>query len=153
MFKKDFEYTDYNGNKKTATYWFSLEKDEMLKLEIGNYGGLENTMKRMLDEKEPGKVLDLMEDIILSAVGEVSPNGESFYKNEKIRNDFKQTKVCHDLLFELMSNQDALRNFILGAIPSDLSARIMEEEAKEVSSGAVTPLSVAGEAAKGNADH
>lgn len=131
MFKKEFTFTDYNGNEKKATYWFSLEKDEMLKMELGNYGGLEHTMRKLLKEERPDKVLDLLEDVVLSAVGEISPNGESFYKSEKIREDFRQTKVCHDLLFELMSDEDALRNFIMGAIPAEISAKMAEEAAKE----------------------
>ena len=131
MFKKEFTFTDYNGNEKKATYWFSLEKDEMLKMELGNYGGLEHTMKKMMKEERPDRVLDMLEDIVLSAVGEISPNGESFYKNEKIREDFRQTKVCHDLLFELMSSENALRDFILGAIPAELAAKMMEDSAAE----------------------
>lgn len=140
MFSREFEYTDYNGNKKTAKYWFSLERDEMLRMEMGNYGGLEYTMKKLLREKEPGKVIDMMEEIVLSAVGEVSPNGDSFYKSQKIRDDFRQTKVCHDLLFEMMSNQDALRNFILGAIPADISMQILEEEKKAENTENITSL-------------
>ena len=129
MFSREFTFTDYNGNEKKATYWFSLEKDEMLKRELGNYGGLEHTMKRMVKEERPDKVLDMLEDIVLSAVGEISPNGESFYKNDKIREDFRQTKVCHDLLFELMSSENALQEFILGAIPAELAAKMAEDKA------------------------
>lgn len=129
MFSREFTFTDYNGNEKKAKYWFSLEKDEMLKMELGNYGGLEHTMKRMMKEERPDQVLDMLEDIVLSAVGEISPNGESFYKNEKIREDFRQTKVCHDLLFELMSDENALRDFILGCIPAELSAKMLADEA------------------------
>ena len=129
MFSREFTFTDYNGNEKKAKYWFSLEKDEMLKMELGNYGGLEHTMKRMMKEERPDQVLDMLEDIVLSAVGEISPNGESFYKNEKIREDFRQTKVCHDLLFELMSDDNALRDFILGSIPAELSAKMLADEA------------------------
>lgn len=131
MFKKEFTFTDYNGNEKKATYWFSLEKDEMLKMELGNYGGLEHTMKKMMKEERPDKVLDMLEDIVLSAVGEISPNGESFYKNEKIREDFRQTKVCHDLLFDLMSSENALRDFIIGAIPTELAAKMLEDSQSE----------------------
>jgi hypothetical protein len=136
MFKKEFNFTDYNGNEKKATYWFSLEKDEMLKRELGSYGGLEHTMKRMMKEERPDQVLDMLEDIVLSAVGEISPDGESFYKNAEIRDRFRQTKVCHDLLFELMSDENALRDFILGAIPAEISAKMLAEEGTEVTADA-----------------
>lgn len=130
MFKREFTFTDYNGNEKKTTRWFSLEKDELMRLELGNYGGLEHAMNRMLKEERPDKVLDMLEGIVLSAVGEISPNGESFYKSDKIREDFRQTKVCHDLLFELMSDKDALKNFILSAIPAELAAKMAEAEAE-----------------------
>ena len=126
MFSREFNYTDYNGNEKKATYWFSLEKDEMLRMELGNYGGLEHTMKRLMKEERPDKVLDILESVVLTAVGEISPDGSSFYKNEKIREAFRQTKVCHDLLFELMSDENALQKFILGAIPAELAQKMAE---------------------------
>lgn len=139
MFSKEFTFIDYKGNEKKATYWFSLEKDEMLKRELGTQGGLENTLKRLLKEERPDKVLDMLEDIVLSAVGEVSSDGESFYKSPEISNKFKQTKVCHDLLFELLSNENALRDFLLGAIPADLAAK-MTQEASSGEDGNVVKL-------------
>ena len=151
MFSREFEFTDFRGNKKKATYWFSLEKDEMLRMELGNYGGLEHTMKRLMKEEKPDQVLDMLENIVLSAVGEISPNGESFYKSEKISQDFKQTKVCHDLLFELMSNEEALRNFILGAIPAEVSSQILEKENEEKAEDNVVKLP-ASEEGKDRAD-
>lgn len=135
MFKKEFDFTDYNGNQKKKIYWFSLEKDEMLKRELGSYGGLEHTMQRMMNEERPDQVLDMLEDIVLSAVGEISPDGESFYKTPEIRERFRQTKVCHDLLFSLMSDENALREFILGAIPAEISAKMMAEEETAVTNG------------------
>lgn len=152
MFSREFEFTDFRGNKKKATYWFSLEKDEMLRMELGNSGGLENTMKRLMKEERPDKVLDILEGIVLSAVGEISPNGESFYKSEKISQDFKQTKVCHDLLFELMSNEEALRNFILGAIPAEVSSQILEKENEEKTEDNVVKMP-SSEEGKDHADH
>ena len=149
MFSREFTYTDYNGNEKKATYWFSLEKDEMLRMELGNYGGLEHTMKQMMKEERPDKVLDLLENIVLNAVGEVSPDGSSFYKNEKIRENFRQTKVCHDLLFELMSDENALQAFIVGAIPAEIAQKMAEkndEKAGEI-------VQMPGNEAKGDAVH
>ena len=133
MFKREFTFIDYNGNEKKKTYWFSLEKDEMLRMELGNYGGLEHTMHKMMQDERPDKILDMLEDIVLNAVGEISPDGESFYKTNEIRERFRQTKVCHDLLFELMGDEDALKNFILGAIPSELAAAVMADKAEKES--------------------
>ena len=130
MFKREFTFTDYNGNEKKATYWFSLEKDEMLRMELGNYGGLEHTMRKLMKEERPDRVLDMLEDIVLSAVGEISPDGESFYKTKEISERFRQTKVCHDLLFELMSDENALHDFIMGAIPAELAAKMTEAPAE-----------------------
>lgn len=131
MFTKVFKYKDYNGKDKEASYTFSLERDEMLRLELGNYGGLEHTMKKLMREERPDKVLDLLENIVLGAVGELSPDGESFVKSKEFSERFRQTKVCHDLLFEMMSNEDALENFILGAIPAEMAQAAIEEREAE----------------------
>ena len=93
-----------------------------------------------MKEERPDKVLDMLEDIVLSAVGEISPDGESFYKTAEFREKFRQTKVCHDLLFELMSNENALKNFIIGCIPAEISAKMAEEEAKTENDGNVVKL-------------
>ena len=88
-------------------------------------------MKKLMREERPDKVLDLLENIVLGAVGELSPDGESFVKSKEFSERFRQTKVCHDLLFEMMSNEDALENFMLGAIPAEAAqAAIEEREAK-----------------------
>ena len=127
MFTREFEYTDYRGNQKKASYTFSLEKDEMLLMELGNYGGLQHTMKTMMAKKRPDKILDLLQDIVLKSVGEISPDGSSFYKSEQIREDFRQTKIFHDLLFEMMTDENALWNFIMQAIPAEVAAKMAEE--------------------------
>lgn len=144
MFTRKFKYTDYRGNEKEVEYTFSLERDEMLKMELGNYGGLQHAMKMMMAQKRPDKVLDLLEDIVLKAVGEISPDGSSFYKTQQIREDFRQTKVCHDLLFELMSDENALQNFIMGAVPAEIAAAMAndgktEEKAPEPKFEVVKP--------------
>lgn len=154
MFNREFEYVDYKGNKKKATYWFSLEKDEMLKMELGNYGGLEEAMRRMYKEERPDKILDLLEDIVLSAVGEISPDGESFYKNDTIRERFRNTKVYHDLLFELLGDADAMQKFILSCIPAEVAAKFAAvEDGDKAASGEVVKLPVPGETGKDNAGH
>ena len=149
MFNREFTYTDYNGNEKKDTYWFSLEKDEMLRMELGNYGGLEHTMKKLMKEERPDKVLDILESIVLTAVGEISPDGSSFYKNDKIREAFRQTKVCHDLLFELMSDENALQKFIMGAIPAELAQK-MAEIKEESDEGKVVAMPQNGAGANAN---
>lgn len=128
MFTREFDYVDYRGNPKKATYTFSLEKDEVLRMELGNYGGLQHTMKTMMAKKRPDKVLDLLQEIVLSSVGEISPDGSSFYKSEQIRDDFRQTKVCHDMLYEMMSDENALMNFIMQAIPAEVAAAMADSD-------------------------
>lgn len=138
MFTQEFEFTDYKGQEKKASYTFSLEKDELLVLELGNYGGLRYTMKKWMAQKRPDKVLDLLQKVVLSAIGEISPDGNSFYKTEQIREEFKQTKVFHDLMFKMMNQEDAFQEFMLRAIPAEVAANFSKEDFKAVMESADT---------------
>lgn len=138
MFTKEFTFTDYRGQEKKASYTFSLEKDELLVLELGNYGGLRYSMKKWMNQKRPDKVLDLLQKVVLSAVGEISPDGSSFYKTEQIREEFKQTKVFHDLMFQMMNEENAFQDFMMQAIPAEMAANISEADIKAVVESAGT---------------
>lgn len=131
MFGRTFTYKDYNGNTRKDTWYFNLTKAELMKMELGAWGGLDALLKRLIREEKPEKIVDMFEKIILGAVGEKSPDGRRFIKNEQIRQDFYQTQAYSDLFFELVTDPEKLTAFLKGAIPEDLAQKIDEKDQAE----------------------
>ena len=131
MLKRTFNYEDYNGKQREETWYFSLDKAELMKMELGTWGGLDQTMKRLMREEAPDKIVDMFDNIILSAVGEKSPDGRKFIKNEEIRTDFKQTPAYSELFFELVTDPAKANAFIKACLPSDVAMAITKKEEEE----------------------
>lgn len=141
MFGRTFSYTDYNGNPRKDTWYFNLTKAELMKMELGAWGGLDALLKRLIREEKPEKIVDMFEKIILGAIGEKSPDGRRFIKNEQIRQDFYQTQAYSDLFFELVTDPEKLTAFLKGAIPEDLAKKIDEKDQAEAEAEAVETAS------------
>lgn len=133
MFSRTFEYTDYNGAKQKETWYFNLDKAELLKMELSAYGGLTELMKRLIREKNPKEIVDTYENLILTAVGEKSPDGRRFLKSDVIREDFKQSPAYAELFYELVTDGEKADAFLRGAIPPELLAALEKAEAEEAS--------------------
>ena len=130
MIAKTFEYTDYNGTKRKDTWYFNLDKAELMKLELGAWGGLDALLKRLIREENPEKIIDMFDKIILGAVGEKSPDGRKFIKNEAIRDDFRQSPAYSELFYELVTDSEKAGAFLKGCIPTDLAMKVEENEKK-----------------------
>lgn len=131
MFSRTFTYKDYNGNTRTDTWYFNLDKAELMKMELGAWGGLDALMKRLVREENPEKIVETFEKIILAAVGEKSPDGRKFIKNEEIREDFRQTPAYADLFYELVMDSEKANAFFKACMPEELAAAITEKENAE----------------------
>jgi hypothetical protein len=131
MFSRTFIYTGYDGKEHKDTWWFNLSEAELYKLELTNLGGMNGMMNKLLRESKPGEIVDLFENLILSAVGERSIDGRKFIKNEEIRDDFKQSKAYSDLFVELVKSGEKLAEFLRGAIPEEVAKKLAEAEAEE----------------------
>ena len=90
MFSRTFEFEDYNGKKQQETWWFNLTKAELMEMELSAYGGLNEMTKRLVREKKPKEIVKMYKALILGAVGEKSPDGRRFLKNQEIRDDFAE---------------------------------------------------------------
>ena len=131
MITKSFTYEDFNGQKRTETWNFHLDKAELMKMELSAWGGLDAMLKRLMREENPEKIVEMFEKIILTAVGEKSPDGRMFIKTEQIREDFRQTPAYSELFYELVTDDEKASAFIKGCLPSELAQKIAEREAAE----------------------
>jgi hypothetical protein len=128
MLKREITYENFNGEKVSETFYFNLTKSEMLELEVSYYGGLEATIKRIVEAKDNKSLVEEFKKIILLSYGVRSDDGKRFIKNDTVREEFSQTAAFDELFIELATNDQAAVNFIQGVLPRDMVQNIKVAE-------------------------
>lgn len=142
MLKKLIEYTDYNGKPRKENFYFSLNKAELMEMELGTVGGMQNLIQLIIDKQDIPEIIKAFKMIILKSYGEKSADGVRFIKSDELSTAFSQTEAYSNLYMELISNADAAAAFINGIVPADLAARQKEPEKAE---DVLTPVEVKAE--------
>ena len=120
MLKKQVSYTDYDGNLKTDTLYFHLNKFEWLELETYTKGGLIENLQHAIETGNAKKTIDILKKIILRAYGEKNAETGVFEKSDELAIRFSKTDAFSELFYELAYNEEASRSFFLGLIPTEL---------------------------------
>ena len=126
MLKKLINYTDYNGKERSENFYFYLNKAELMEMELGTVGGMQNLIQLIIDKQDIPEIVKAFKMIILKSYGEKSADGVRFIKSEELSNAFSQTEAYSNLYMELISDAKAAAAFINGIVPADL-VRAKEE--------------------------
>lgn len=120
MIAKTVEYIDYNGNKRTETMHFNLNRVELLELDLAYENGFAEYAKSLLKENDTAALFKLFQDLILKAYGEKSTDGRYFAKFDEagvpLRRNFSQTEAYATIFAELTTDAQAAANFINGIV-------------------------------------
>lgn len=122
MLKRNITYEDFNGDKVTDTHYFNLTRTEIIELEVGYEGGLEKTIKRIVDAKDSKTLIAEFKRIVLLSYGVRTEDGKRFIKSDALREEFTQTAAYDALFMELATDADAATQFVQGIIPKDMQA-------------------------------
>lgn len=120
MYKKEITYEDFRGKKRTEEYWFNLTKTELIEMEFGVSGGFSSAVKKIIEEQDPGKIMKIFKDLILSSYGVISEDGKRFIKTPEMALEFSQTLAYEKLFMELGTDSKAGAEFVNGIVPSDM---------------------------------
>ncbi len=118
MIKKTIKYEDYNGEKKENDYYFHMNEAELTELELSTPGGLEATIKRLMDEKDGKEIVAIFKKLIFDSYGEKTPDGR-FEKSPELSRKFASTAAYPILFMELATDADAAAAFVNGMIGAD----------------------------------
>lgn len=121
MFKEHFEYEDYNGVKREEDHYFYLSQPEIVKLNFSSAGGLKETVLRLTQEQNGGKIIELFERIIQMSIGRKSEDGRKFEKSPEIINDFVSTPMYPMLYMHLATDAEYATKFINAIVPKEVS--------------------------------
>lgn len=130
MLKKLIKYTDYNGKERAENFYFYLNKAELMEMELGTVGGMQNLIQLIIDKQDIPEIVKAFKMIILKSYGEKSADGVRFIKSEELSNAFSQTEAYSNLYMELISDAKAAAAFINGIVPADL-VRAKEENKED----------------------
>ncbi|MET0785758.1 MAG: hypothetical protein ABWY25_03555 [Paenisporosarcina sp.] len=132
MLKREITYENYDGTVLTETFYFNLTKSEIVELEVGYQGGLEATLRRIIDAKDNKTLIAEFKRLVLLSYGVKSEDGKRFVKSDQLREEFSQTAAYDTLFMELATDDDAAATFIKGVVPKDLSQAIEKAQTETI---------------------
>lgn len=110
-------YPGYDGEMRTKEFFFNLEPQEIVHMELGDGGGLSARLQNMLNGRDiPGLAKEL-DAIIDASYGIISSDGESFIKTPDALMKFKCSKAYNTLYMDLMKDDKRAAAFIRGLMP------------------------------------
>lgn len=132
MIAKTLTYQDFDGNEITETFYFNLSKAELMEMQVSVDGGFDQLIKKVSEEKDPAKLLNLFKMFVLKSFGIKSDDGKRFIKNDAYTEAFTQTNAYSDLYMSLLSDTNAAIDFITGIVPDmpELDQKIAEIKAQ-----------------------
>lgn len=132
MLVKTLTYTDYNNEERTEDFYFSLNKSEILRMNMSKRGGMEEYLKRLIAENDPEKLTAMFEECILMGYGVKSEDGKKFVKSKEISEEFKNSAAYDELFFQLATNTDEFIHFITAMLPPDMAAEVAKMDLKSL---------------------
>lgn len=126
MHKEVITYTDYDGNERTETFYFNLNKAEITEMELSVTGGLSESLKSIVEKKDVPNTIATIKDIILRSYGIKSPDGKRFQKSKEISEEFEQSEAYSELFMKMLGNAEYAATFINSIIPADLAKAAQE---------------------------
>lgn len=125
MLAKKIQFTDYDGQKREGTYYFNLNKAEVIMwLTTSGEYTLDKVLLRLSEERNGRRIMETFEDLIHRSYGKKSLDGVRFEKTEEIWNEFRQSEAYSELFVELATDAKKAVDFINGIIPSEMAKEI-----------------------------
>lgn len=125
MIKKTVTFEDFNDKTQTETFYFHLNKADVIRMEA-RLNGIRETLERLIKTEDGKEIMAIIEDIIVSSYGERSEDGSRFFKSPEKAAEFKASEAYSELLFELVTDADKASEFINGLLPEKLLKQAKE---------------------------
>lgn len=129
MLKKDITFTDYAGNVRTETFYFSLSRAELAEWQLnevnGEYEDLQTKLEKISQRLKGAELVAELKGIISRSYGVRSPDGKMFLKDPQYLREFIGMGAFDALFLELVDTDNAAANmaaFVNGIMPPDLDS-------------------------------
>lgn len=123
MLTRTIVYTDFNGLEREETYYFRLNKPELMEMELSERGGLAELVERAVKAKDGHIIMTTFKQIILKSFGVKSADGKRLEKSEEISRAFEQSPAYEILFEELVTDAKKAADFVNAVIPDELVSK------------------------------
>ncbi len=121
MYAKTIKYTDYNDVAREETFYFNLNRAELLKMMVTDSDAtLDQVFEYFQQTRNGAKLLAMIEDLIKASFGIKSPDGKAFIKKQEYLDMFVQSEAYSELLTELLNDADKAADFFVKILPKNL---------------------------------
>ena len=121
MLKMPITYTNFNDVVKTQDFHFHMSVADLTDLGFATGGTtFSELVRRMTSDGDTGAIMAAFKEVILRSIGRRSDDGEMFYKNERIQEDFVACGAYEALFLKLLTDTTEIVKFINGIMPKDM---------------------------------
>ena len=124
MLAKAIKYTDYNNEEREETFYFNLTRVEILEMEIGKEGGLQNYINTIIAAKDTVKIYECFKAVLLKAYGRKSEDGRRFEKSKDISKSFEECPAFDELIMGFIENADSAADFFNALVPKEKNSKL-----------------------------
>ena len=117
MLIKEIKYIDYNGKERTETFYFNLNKAEVVELDFEYEGGIIKKLNDLAQHGTPKELLEFFKQLVSKAYGEKTEDGRRLVKSDEVFTKFSQTEAYSELFTELLSSEESMSAFVNGVVP------------------------------------
>lgn len=125
MIAKTIKYKDFNGVEREEKFFFNLTKAEVAEMQLSTVGGLDESIKQIIDAKDTPSIIKIFKELVLKAYGEKTLDGKRFRKVDDngvpLSIAFSETEAYSNLFMELATDDDKAAEFVNGIMPSNLN--------------------------------
>lgn len=125
MLKKEINYTDFNGDAQKDVAYFNLTTPEVTRITMkyGIQGDLQEGISHMVATDDGERLIEFMEDVILTSYGRRVDSGKQFIKSRKLKEEFEYSAAYAEMFAELLSDPKAMEEFT-SKLFADTSAKV-----------------------------
>lgn len=121
------KHEDYNDREVESTFHFHLNKRRMLELKSLFGDDLDNRVRSMVHDEDALGLIEMLEQLLVAAVGKKSDDGQSFVQNEEIREWFRGHSGFEACLERVVESSDSAQAFVQGIVPKDVRMHLESE--------------------------
>lgn len=124
MIKETVTFNNLNGDEVTQSMYFHLTAREHTKIAAKYSGDIEKHCELLVESNDAAKMIDFLEDIILSAYGEKSSDGLRFIKTAEVRANFEYSMAYAELFEILLTDIERTKGFFGGLADSTHGSKL-----------------------------
>lgn len=142
MLKKTVTYEDYDSIVRTEDHYFNLTESELTMMEMSEVGGYQKRLESMVQSKDSTSMIQVIHDFVKASYGQKSPDGKRFIKSSELYEEFSQTEAYNKIFMELLTDDNAAIEFVIGVLPKSIGAAVREKMLEEKDENASIPATV-----------